>query len=119
MMELLNSPTNLTVIGIGFAVLYSWGHYCRKRYGEYIKGIGFGGAALVVLKMFWSFCPAVVVLHLFPLLAAAIIIQGIFWVCYNIAGCSKSRKGFSFDSRLHQADDDTAEKPNRITDSIH
>ncbi|MFC1475493.1 hypothetical protein ACFLQW_00645 [Candidatus Zixiibacteriota bacterium] len=117
-MEFLNSPTNLLIVGIGFVVLYSLSQYIRNQYGEFGKLIGFGGTALVILKLFWSFCPTVAVYHLFPLLAIAIISQFVFWAVRKIRNLSKPRRRFNFDNPQRSSSDNSLERSSPGQDSI-
>lgn len=98
-MRIIDSPTNLLVVGIAFVVLYSLGQYGRSRYGEYFKVIGFSGTALVLLKLFWSMCPAQVFGYLFPMLVAALISPVIIWAFRVIKNGRNRQRQFSFPRR--------------------
>lgn len=96
MMGIINSPTTLLAVGIACVVLYSLGQYGRSRYRDYFRVVGFGGTALVLVKLFWSMCPAHLFGYLFPMLAAALISPAAIWILRAIKTQRNRQRQFSF-----------------------
>jgi len=98
-MGLFNSPTTLLLIGIICIVLYSLGRYGHIRGRGYFQIIGLAGTSLVILRLFWSMCPARVFGFLLPLLAVAVICPVVIRLYYTMKNTGKPLQRFSFGHR--------------------
>ena len=82
-MTILGFPWHLVTAGIGLVFLYSLGEYGRGPYQEYFRVIGFCGSGILILMVYWSYCPITGTYFVFLLLATALTLRLVLWVLYK------------------------------------
>ncbi len=95
MLSWLSTPSGLLITGSIFILLYSIGHFGRFRFSDTLKTLGFSGGALIVLKIFWSYCAMTAVSLILPLLFLGIVIHAICWVVGRVYSRHTHRPGIS------------------------